>query len=120
MYKHMKQKSTVLDLVQEMNGYWPLDQQTRLDYTLYMWLQLNLIFVRMQTAALWDLRNLNNKLHSLKSHDEEVVQLAWSPHHDAILATASNDRRVFIWDLARISDEQSIQEAEDGPPELLV
>jgi histone-binding protein RBBP4 len=73
-----------------------------------------------KTAALWDLRNLNNKLHTLKGHNEEVIQLAWSPHHDAVLATGSNDRRVFIWDLARIADEQSAKEAEDGPPELLV
>lgn len=59
-------------------------------------------------------------MHSLQGHGEEVVQLAWSPSHDAILATASNDRRIFVWDLARISDEQSPQEAKDGPPELLV
>ncbi|KAK4519566.1 uncharacterized protein ATC70_009802 [Mucor velutinosus] len=72
-----------------------------------------------KTAALWDLRNLNNKLHTLQSHTEEVVQLAWSPFHDAILATASNDRRICVWDLARIADEQSPQEAKDGPPELL-
>ncbi|KAI8646936.1 WD40-repeat-containing domain protein [Parasitella parasitica] len=72
-----------------------------------------------KTAALWDLRNLGNKLHSFKGHGQEVVQLAWSPYHDAILATASNDRRIFVWDLARIADEQSSQDAQDGPPELL-
>ena len=66
------------------------------------------------------MRNLNNKLHTLQSHAEEVVQLAWSPFHDAVLATASNDRRICVWDLARIADEQSPQEAKDGPPELLV
>lgn len=49
-----------------------------------------------------------------------MIQLAWSPHHDAVLATASNDRRIFVWDLARIADDQSAKEAEDGPPELLV
>lgn len=63
---------------------------------------------------------MNNKLHALKGHEEEVIQLAWSPHHDAVLATASNDRRIFVWDLARIADDQSAKEAEDGPPELLV
>ena len=73
-----------------------------------------------ETAALWDLRNLNHKLHTLKGHHGEVLQLEWSPHHDAVLATASVDRRVHVWDLARIGDEQSATEAKDGPPELLV
>ncbi|KAI9485210.1 MAG: WD40-repeat-containing domain protein [Benjaminiella poitrasii] len=72
-----------------------------------------------KTAALWDVRNLNSKLHSLKKHDEDIVQLAWSPHHETILATASIDRKVCVWDLARIGDEQSPQDANDGPPELL-
>jgi len=29
-------------------------------------------------------------------------------------------RRVILWDLARIGDEQTEEETEDGPPELLV
>lgn len=73
-----------------------------------------------KTAALWDLRKLDAKVHVLRSHKEEIYQLAWSPHHETILATASSDRRVLVWDLARIGDELSIQDAEDGPPELLV
>ncbi|KAI8373008.1 WD40-repeat-containing domain protein [Radiomyces spectabilis] len=71
------------------------------------------------TAALWDLRNLKVKLHSLEGHREEVFQLAWSPHHATILATASSDRRILVWDTARIGDEQTPEEAADGPPELL-
>lgn len=72
------------------------------------------------TVALWDLRNLKNKLHSLESHNDDVLQVAWSPHHETILASAGGDRRVNIWDLSRIGDEQSPEDAEDGPPELLV
>ncbi|KAG1461917.1 hypothetical protein G6F55_003285 [Rhizopus delemar] len=72
-----------------------------------------------KTAALWDLRNLNHKLHVLKGHQQEVIQLSWSPHHEAVLGTASNDSRAFIWDLARIGQEQSKKEAENGPPELM-
>ncbi|KAL0079471.1 WD40-repeat-containing domain protein [Phycomyces blakesleeanus] len=71
------------------------------------------------TAALWDLRNLRVKLHSLKAHTGDIVQLAWSPHHDAILATAGVDRRSIVWDMARIGDEQTAEEARNGPPELL-
>jgi histone-binding protein RBBP4 len=46
--------------------------------------------------------------------------LAWSPHHDSILATASSDRRILVWDLSKIDTPQLAEEAEDGPPELLV
>ncbi|KAI9314479.1 WD40-repeat-containing domain protein [Dichotomocladium elegans] len=72
-----------------------------------------------QTAALWDLRNLKRKLHELHGHQGEILQIAWSPHHESVLATAGNDRRVLVWDMSRIGDEQTPEEAEDGPPELL-
>jgi histone-binding protein RBBP4 len=69
-----------------------------------------------KTAGLFDLRYLKTKIHSLETNGE-VVQLAWSPHEEAILATASNfNRRVHVWDLARIGDESD----GSGPPELLV
>jgi len=60
------------------------------------------------------------KLHELQGHQEEILQLSWSPHHESILATAGSDRRIIVWDLARINDELSSEDAEDGPPELLV
>jgi len=65
------------------------------------------------------LRNLDNKLHTLQGHQEEILQLSWSPHHESILATAGSDRRIVVWDLARIGDDLSSEDAEDGPPELL-
>lgn len=72
-----------------------------------------------KTAALWDLRNLGVRLHSLEGHTDEILQLAWSPHHETILCTASSDRRVNVWDLSRIGEEQTSEDAEDGPAELL-
>ena len=72
-----------------------------------------------KTVALWDMRNLKTKLHSLESHSEEVYSVQWSPHNETILASASSDRRLNIWDLSKIGEEQSPDDAEDGPPELL-
>ncbi|KAJ2160904.1 Histone acetyltransferase type B subunit 2 [Coemansia sp. RSA 552] len=71
------------------------------------------------TVALWDMRNLKNKLHALEAHKDEVLQLAWSPKHETVLASASADRRVNVWDISRIGEEQTAEDAEDGPPELM-
>eukprot|EP01041_Mallomonas_annulata_P012346 gene12346-25976_t len=71
------------------------------------------------TVALWDLRNLKQKLHSFESHTGGVFQVQWSPFNETILGSCSADRRMMIWDLSRIGDEQNPEDAEDGPPELL-
>ncbi|KAI9251363.1 WD40-repeat-containing domain protein [Phascolomyces articulosus] len=72
-----------------------------------------------KTAALWDLRNIKHKLHEMHGHSGEILQIEWSPHHESVLATAGNDRRVLVWDMSRIGEEQTPEDAEDGPPELL-
>ncbi|KAH6562161.1 hypothetical protein BASA50_007695 [Batrachochytrium salamandrivorans] len=72
-----------------------------------------------KTVALWDMRNLQHRLHSFESHQDEILQLSWSPHNETVLASSSGDRRLNIWDISRIGEEQSPEDAEDGPPELL-
>ncbi|KJE92778.1 retinoblastoma binding protein 7, variant [Capsaspora owczarzaki ATCC 30864] len=72
-----------------------------------------------KTVALWDLRNLKVKLHTFESHTDEVFQIQWSPHHETILGSSGADRRLHVWDLSQIGEEQSAEDAEDGPPELL-
>ena len=72
-----------------------------------------------KTVALWDLRNLKLKLHSFESHKDEIFQVQWSPHNETILASSGTDRRLHVWDLSKIGEEQSTEDAEDGPPELL-
>ena len=70
--------------------------------------------------------------------------MSWSPFSETILGSASSDRRMHVWDLSKIGEEQatpsprparpspplshrllpaprpqSPEDAEDGPPELL-
>jgi histone-binding protein RBBP4 len=72
-----------------------------------------------QTVALWDIRKLSTKLHSFESHAAPVTQVAWSPHLPTHFASASEDRRIHIWNLDMIGAEQTPDDAEDGPPELM-
>lgn len=72
-----------------------------------------------KTVAVWDLRNTAAHLHAFDVHDEEVVNLQWNPHFETVLASCSEDRKVNVLDLSRIGEEQSKEDAEDGPPELL-
>ncbi|XP_065838108.1 histone-binding protein RBBP4-like [Oscarella lobularis] len=72
-----------------------------------------------KTVALWDLRNLKAKLHSFESHKDDIYQVQWSPHNETILASSGTDRRLRMWDLSKIGEEQSSEDSEDGPPELL-
>lgn len=48
-----------------------------------------------------------------------ILQVQWSPHNETILASSGTDRRLHVWDLSKIGEEQSAEDAEDGPPELL-
>ncbi|KAI9828424.1 MAG: Histone acetyltransferase type B subunit 2 [Thelocarpon impressellum] len=72
-----------------------------------------------KTVGIWDLRNLDAKLHALEGHQDAVTSLAWHPFEEAILGSASYDRRMIFWDLSKIGDEQTPDDQEDGPPELM-
>ncbi|KAJ3356163.1 Histone-binding protein rbbp4 [Entophlyctis luteolus] len=72
-----------------------------------------------KTVVLWDMRNFKSRLHTLDSHLDEILQIQWAPFSPTILASSSGDRRLNVWDLSRIGEEQSAEDAEDGPPELL-
>jgi len=71
------------------------------------------------TVALWDMRALKKKLHTFTSHQSEVMRVEWAPFCERVFASASNDRRVHVWDAARIGANQSAEDADDGPPELM-
>jgi len=72
-----------------------------------------------KSIGLWDLRNLDSKLHALECHNESVTSLSWHPFEEAVLASASYDRKIMFWDLSRAGEEQTPEDAQDGPPELL-
>lgn len=57
-------------------------------------------------VALHDLRNLRKPLHTFQHHNEEVFQIGWSPKNETILASCGADRRLMVWDLSRIGEEQ--------------
>jgi WD40 repeat protein len=70
-------------------------------------------------VILHDTRAATKRLHVFESHTDEVLHLAWSPHNPTIFASASSDRRINVWDLSLIGQEQTPDDQEDGPPELL-
>jgi histone-binding protein RBBP4 len=73
-----------------------------------------------KTIGLFDLRFPNHgKLHSLEGHTDAITKVDWHPSEDAILGSSSNDRRTIFWDISRAGCEQSPEDAEDGPPEML-
>ncbi|KAG0498960.1 hypothetical protein HPP92_003651 [Vanilla planifolia] len=72
-----------------------------------------------KTVKLFDLRKITTALHTFDCHKEEVFQVGWNPKNETILASCCLGRRLMVWDLSRIDEEQTPEDAEDGPPELL-
>lgn len=68
---------------------------------------------------IWDVRNLRDKFHALSTHTEGVYQCAWSPHSEFCLASGSADTHICCWDLSRIGEEQTKEQSEVGPAELV-
>jgi histone-binding protein RBBP4 len=71
-----------------------------------------------KSIGIWDLRNLNVKLHACTGHQDSVTSLEWHPSEEAVLGSASYDRRLCFWDLSKVGEEQTPEDAEDGSPEL--
>ncbi|KAK3952112.1 WD40-repeat-containing domain protein [Pseudoneurospora amorphoporcata] len=72
-----------------------------------------------KTIGIWDMRNMKSKVHTLEGHQDAVTSLEWHPTESAVLGSGSYDRRLLFWDISRVGDEQTQDDAEDGPPELL-
>lgn len=72
------------------------------------------------TIELFDIRNPQQKLHTIMGHSESITSLEWDPHNDGILASGSQDRRVILWDIKKIGEEQIQEDEDDGAPELFM
>lgn len=59
-------------------------------------------------------------LHTMMGHSDAITSMEFSPHQDGILATSSQDRRLILWDLFKIGEEQAQEDAEDGCLELFM
>lgn len=71
-----------------------------------------------KTVGIFDMRFPDHgKIHSMELHSDVVTKVEWHPHDTSILASSSDDRRVIFWDISRLGEEQTPEDAEDGPPE---
>lgn len=69
-------------------------------------------------VVLWDMRKPTERLHTFVGHSDSVLKVEWGVNAP-ILASSSADKRIHIWDMAKINATQTAEEAVDGPPELL-
>lgn len=60
------------------------------------------------------------KLHVFENHEDSVISLEWSPVYYHQFSSASYDKTINIWDCTKIGEEQTTEDAVDGPPELYV
>ena len=72
-----------------------------------------------KTCALWDIRNINLKLHSFIHHNEKVMGVKWNNKLVNIFASYGDDRRINIWDISQIGKNISNDDNDDGPSELI-
>ncbi|KAI9697510.1 MAG: Histone acetyltransferase type B subunit 2 [Bogoriella megaspora] len=70
------------------------------------------------SVKIWDIRNLKMCVATFETHRSSVTTVEWSPFHYNILASSGDDRRVLFWDCSKVGDEQTPEDAMDGPPEL--
>ena len=51
------------------------------------------------------------KAFILKNYNQ-IFKVQWSPHNETILASSGTDRRLHVWDLSKIGEEQTAEDAE--------
>ena len=73
--------------------------------------------------ALWDMRNVKQRIHSLGGvHTEDITTISFSPHNSMMFASASHDQRLAVFDIGNIGNEKGVNQPEHDnlPPEVLL
>ena len=61
------------------------------------------------TVALWDARNLKQRIRTLRGHSNWVKNIEYSPK-DKLLLTSGFDGIIFTWDINRLVYQKNIYE----------
>lgn len=70
-------------------------------------------------VQVWDLRMMRKAIIEFLFHKESANVLDWSTTDPNLIASGSNDQKVFLWDIRKAGEEQGRGDYEEGPPELL-
>ncbi|KJP89018.1 hypothetical protein AK88_01310 [Plasmodium fragile] len=68
---------------------------------------------------LWDIRFTNKSLHRIISHKETIIKLQWDKYQPGILSSSSSNKYIYFYDTNKIGIEQTYEDSQDGPPELI-
>lgn len=68
---------------------------------------------------LYDLRRADECVTRFQGHSDTVTCIEMCPYDDRYLVSGSVDRNLLVWDLSGCGREQTLEDAADGPPELM-
>ncbi|CRG93360.1 chromatin assembly factor 1 protein WD40 domain, putative [Plasmodium gallinaceum] len=68
---------------------------------------------------IWDIKKFNEPQHIINAHQEAIIRLNFSPNDSSLLASASNNRFINVYDLNKIGEELDAIDLSDGPSELI-
>ena len=72
-----------------------------------------------KTAALWDLRKPELKLHSFIHHKGGLLNVKWNNKRPNIFASSGEDNKILIWDLTQIGANIARDDNEEASSEMI-
>jgi histone-binding protein RBBP4 len=72
-----------------------------------------------KTAALWDLRKPELKLHSFIHHKNSILNVKWNNRRSNIFASSGEDNKILVWDLTQIGANIARDDNEEAPSEMI-